>query len=352
MITSRGTFRSRSRRLRTARVVASNSSVIARSNFIVSPVLVLKERGAVYPTRPGRLHLLQAAGVLLVLLIAQQQQLITIQGSGRVASAWPDAIHGAWFACVTWIVLSLVGSRYRRSVTLLSTVAIGVAIAVGTELLQAVTGGDAEVGDVCFDMIGMTAAICAWCGHRKLIPRRLGVALAALVVVVGMWTAVDSHLIRFTGPPGVNPHTFFMVPLVAMILYVIYFAGAVYYRKRPAEHKALMLMTAFNFVGAAIARIPLLPPQYGMAQYYGIPDIFALVSLAWFTWKHKKFNWVFASAVALFIISQPLSVVIGYSQPWLNLMSWIASANGCWLKAMLRVVPEACFQSKSAAFSR
>jgi hypothetical protein len=149
----------------------------------------------VYPTRPGRLHLLQAAGVLLVLLIAQQQQLITIQGSGRVASAWPDAIHGAWFACVTWIVLSLVGSRYRRSVTLLSTVAIGVAIAVGTELLQAVTGGDAEVGDVCFDMIGMTAAICAWCGHRKLIPRRLGVALAALLMVVSLWPIVPPLLL-------------------------------------------------------------------------------------------------------------------------------------------------------------
>ena len=148
-----------------------------------------------YPTRPGRLHLLQAAGVLLVLLIAQQQQLITIQGSGRVASAWPDAIHGAWFACVTWIVLSLVGSRYRRSVTLLSTVAIGVAIAVGTELLQAVTGGDAEVGDVCFDMIGMTAAICAWCGHRKLLPRRLGDALAALLLLVSLWPIVPPLLL-------------------------------------------------------------------------------------------------------------------------------------------------------------
>jgi hypothetical protein len=156
----------------------------------------------------------------------------------------------------------------------------------------------------------------------------VGVALAALVVVVGMWTAIDSHLVRFTGPPGVNPHTFFMVPLVAMILFMIYFAGAVYYRKRPVEHKALMLMTAFNFSGAAIARIPLLPPEMAMAQYYGIPDIFALVSLAWFTWKHKKFSWVFASAVALFIVSQPLSVVIGFSQPWINIMSWVASANG------------------------
>ena len=53
----------------------------------------------------------------------------------------------------------------------------------------------------------------------------VGVALAALVVVVGMWTAIDSHFVRFTGPPGVNPHIFFMVPLVAMILFVVYFAG-------------------------------------------------------------------------------------------------------------------------------
>ena len=47
-----------------------------------------------------------------------------------------------------------------------------------------------------------------------------------------------------------------------MILFIIYFAGAIYYRKRPAEHKALMLMTAINFVAAAIARIPLLPHRW------------------------------------------------------------------------------------------
>jgi hypothetical protein len=156
----------------------------------------------------------------------------------------------------------------------------------------------------------------------------VGVALAAIVIVVGMWAAVDSHFVRYTAPPGVSPHAFFMVPLVGMILFIIYFAGAIYYRKRPAEHKALMLMTAINFVAAAIARIPILPPQMAMIQYYGLTDVLALASFGWYTWKHKKFNWVFAGAVALLIVSQPLTVMIGFSKMWLELTAQFAAANG------------------------
>jgi len=156
----------------------------------------------------------------------------------------------------------------------------------------------------------------------------VGVALAVLVIVVGMSAAVDAHFVRFGAPPGVSPHTFFMVPLMAMILFVIYFGGAIYYRRRPAEHKSLMLMTAINFVAAAIARIPILPPQMAMLQYFGLTDLLAVASFGWFTWKHKKFNWTFALAVVLLIVSQPLTVYIGYSQPWLELTAWIASANG------------------------
>jgi hypothetical protein len=156
----------------------------------------------------------------------------------------------------------------------------------------------------------------------------VGVALALIVIGVGMWAAVDAHFIRHTAPPGVDPHAFFMVPLVGMILFVIYFAGAIYYRKRPAEHKALMLMTAINFVAAAIARIPILPPEMNMIQYFGLTDLLAVASLGWFTYKHKKFNWTFGWAVALLIVSQPMTVVLGFSKPWLDLAAWFASING------------------------
>src|SRR6266404_4668362 len=65
-----------------------------------------------------------------------------------------------------------------------------------------------------------------------------GIALAALVVVVvGLVTAYDAHLVRAAAPAGINPHGFFVIPVFDMLLFVIFFAGAIYYRKRPAEHK-------------------------------------------------------------------------------------------------------------------
>jgi hypothetical protein len=42
-------------------------------------------------------------------------------------------------------------------------------------------------------------------------------------------------------------------------MFAMLFGGAVYYRKKPAAHKSLMLLTAINFVPPALARIPIAP---------------------------------------------------------------------------------------------
>ena len=84
---------------------------------------------------------------LIVLLIAQQQQLVQTPGSGRVATAVADALHGSWFACVTWLMLILVGRWTRPGAAIALMALVGVVIAVGTELLQKLFGGDAEAGD-------------------------------------------------------------------------------------------------------------------------------------------------------------------------------------------------------------
>ncbi|HYP01530.1 MAG TPA: hypothetical protein VER76_15175, partial [Pyrinomonadaceae bacterium] len=44
----------------------------------------------------------------------------------------------------------------------------------------------------------------------------VGIALAALVVVVGTATAYDAQLVRGAAPPGVNPHSFFVLPMLDM----------------------------------------------------------------------------------------------------------------------------------------
>jgi hypothetical protein len=151
-----------------------------------------------------------------------------------------------------------------------------------------------------------------------------GIALAALVVVVGMATAYDAQLVRHAAPPGANPHSFFLLPVSDMTLFVLFFAGAVYYRKRPAEHKALMLLTAINFLPAALFRIPAVPPEYAEIWAFGVPALIAIACLTWHTAKHGKVNKVFAAGVFLLVAMIPTRFVVAGSQAWLQFVAWLA----------------------------
>jgi hypothetical protein len=152
-----------------------------------------------------------------------------------------------------------------------------------------------------------------------------GIGLAAVVVIVGMMTAWDAHMVREVAPAGIPGHSFFLVPAFDMLLFVIFFGGAIYYRKRPAEHKALMLMTAINFVPAAIARIPLgIPPQFMIVQAFAIPFVLGLIALGYLWWKHGKLNKIFAAALALYAVSL-VRVPIAGSELWLNFANWLTS---------------------------
>jgi hypothetical protein len=151
-----------------------------------------------------------------------------------------------------------------------------------------------------------------------------GIALAALVVVVGMLTAYDSLLVRRNAPPGSDPHSFFILPFGDMFLFIIFFAGAIYYRKKPLEHKSLMLMTAINFAPAALFRIPIVPEQYAILFAFGTPAILGILSLVWFKLKHNKFSFVFAGALLLYIIGVPARIFLSETKIWHQLVALIA----------------------------
>lgn len=152
----------------------------------------------------------------------------------------------------------------------------------------------------------------------------LGIALAVLVVATGMAVAYDMSFVRRAGPPGADPHAFFLFPLFDMVQFVIFFAGAIYYRKRPAEHKSLMLLTALNFVPAALFRLPVVPPEYMIFWAFGAASLAALVCLGWHSWKHGKVNRVFAAGVALMIVTVPLRMAIGETQVYRDLAGLLA----------------------------
>lgn len=151
----------------------------------------------------------------------------------------------------------------------------------------------------------------------------VGVALATLVVVVGLATAYDSHVVRHTAPPGIDPYSFLVIPMGDMLMFTLFFAGAIYYRKKPFEHKTLMLMTAINFAAPAIARIPVVTPEYFLLWAFGVPCLIAIACLVGLSIKHRKINKTFALAVLLFVSLQPIRISVGMSEGWINLMKSI-----------------------------
>lgn len=152
----------------------------------------------------------------------------------------------------------------------------------------------------------------------------LGIALAAVIVVVGMATAYDAQLVRHAAPPGVNPHSFFILPAGDMALFVLFFAGAIYYRKRPAEHKTLMLMTAINFLPAALFRIPFIPPEYSNLWAFGTAGVLAVACLIWHSLKYRKVNKVFLASVVIMCVFSPLRFAVDDSEIWLSFVGWLA----------------------------
>ncbi|MDQ1613862.1 MAG: hypothetical protein QOG00_3793 [Pyrinomonadaceae bacterium] len=152
----------------------------------------------------------------------------------------------------------------------------------------------------------------------------VGVALAALVVVVGTATAYDAQLVRGSAPPGVNPHSFFVLPMLDMTLFVVFFSAAIYYRKRPAEHKTLMLMTAIAFMPAALFRLPVVPPQFMIHWAFGVPMLVAVACLGWHRAKHRKLNKVFAASVLIIIAAHPLRIALLNSEVWLRFTALLA----------------------------
>ncbi len=151
----------------------------------------------------------------------------------------------------------------------------------------------------------------------------IGIALAVVVVVTGTATAYDANLVRKSAPPGFDPYAFFLIPMGDMFRFVVYFAAAIYFRKSPAEHKSLMLLTAINFLPAALFRIPVVPPEYATLWAFGAADLIALACLAWHSFKHGKVNVVFAAGVVSMIVLTPIGIFLGGTSAWQNVAAWL-----------------------------
>lgn len=164
--------------------------------------------------------------------------------------------------------------------------------------------------------------------RRVRTHQRLGIAGAALavaVMVVGVWTAVAGAAFG-NAPKGVPPLVFLVVPVMDMVVFAILLAAALSYRRRPEIHKRLMVLTAFNFLPPAVARIQLpFIQSAGLPAIFGIADGLLLVAVAYDTWRHRRLHPAMALGAILIVLSLPLRIALGGTAWWMRLATWATS---------------------------
>jgi hypothetical protein len=166
--------------------------------------------------------------------------------------------------------------------------------------------------------------------RRVRLHQRLGFAgigLAAAIITVGVVTALRAAKFGSAStPPGVSPLGFMIVPLFDLLMFAIFFGGVVYYRKSPAEHKRLILLTAVNFLPPAIARIPIAALQaLGPLWFFGLPTALTLLCLTLDTWRNRQINNIFLTGALLLIASYVVRLAAMGTSTWLHTAAWLTS---------------------------
>ena len=164
--------------------------------------------------------------------------------------------------------------------------------------------------------------------RRVRVHQRLGYAgigLAVLIIGVGFVTAIRAAKYGSAStPPGVQPLGFLLVPLFDLLMFAIFFGAAVYYRRKPAEHKRLMLLTAVNFLPPAIARIPIATLQAtGPLWFFGLPTVLVLFCLGLDTWRYRKLNPIFLIGSLLLIASYVGRLALMGTDAWMATARWL-----------------------------
>jgi uncharacterized membrane protein YozB (DUF420 family) len=164
--------------------------------------------------------------------------------------------------------------------------------------------------------------------HNVALHKKLGIAgvwLAALVVVVGLFTAVSAAKngsVSF--PPNIPSLAFLAVPFFDLVMMVILVGGAIYLRKRPADHKRLMLLALINLLPPALARLPF-PGLIALGPlfFFGAPTLLTLIALGSDRWRAGTFNRVFVAGAILLIASYPVRLMLAGTDAWMRFAKWL-----------------------------
>lgn len=152
-----------------------------------------------------------------------------------------------------------------------------------------------------------------------------GVVLSAFIIITGVPTALRAAKYgTASAPPGIPPLEFLLLPMSDLLVFALLFGAAVYYRRRPAAHKSLMLLTAINFIPPAVARVPVPSLQaLGPLWFFGVPTVIALLCLGLDARRYGRVNRVFLTGTLLLIGSFVIRLMVMSTGAWTTVAAWL-----------------------------
>jgi hypothetical protein len=154
-----------------------------------------------------------------------------------------------------------------------------------------------------------------------------GIGLAALMVMIGLATAANAAKYGSAStPPQFSEPGFSIVPLGDLVLFMLFFGGAIAYRRHPATHKRLMLLTVLNFLPPSVGRLPFAsvqasPVPWLLGIIVGVAA--ACVALDW--WRSRRVYWLFVGGAVLLVASFPIRIALMTTPGWVRFATWFAS---------------------------
>lgn len=158
--------------------------------------------------------------------------------------------------------------------------------------------------------------------HRKL--GAVGACVAVAMVVLATMAAVNSMRLGHAPVAGLDPRSFFAIPMRDIVTFPLLVGAAVWFRRNAETHKRLMILATITLLDAAIARWPIgAIAAYGPPAFYAIQDFMIIGAMAYdFATRgrvHRAYKW----GAALIILTQPLCLAISGTRPWLAFADWV-----------------------------
>ncbi|RJF94059.1 hypothetical protein D3876_07290 [Sphingomonas cavernae] len=170
-------------------------------------------------------------------------------------------------------------------------------------------------------LVAQTGLIAAGRADIHRLTGMAGVALGAAIFVSGIFTAIHSERRVHTDLNAgtlADPYVFLIFPFAAVGMFALFGAIGVANRHRPGVHKRLMLLATMSLLGPALARIvtQLHLPVTNAIGALVLINLFLAALVAYDLATRGRLHPATLWGGGFLLISEPLRVAIGYSEPW------------------------------------